>query len=99
MLAVPLVVGSLLAVAGGHALLTQGQVRLARVESQVAKQVAENRQLELRVAQLEDPQQIVAQAQKQGLTAPSQVGDLAEVPLGTSGAAASSTSTTLPPAR
>ena len=78
-----LVVGSLLATVAAHAYLTQGQIQLARLQQQVAVQISAHRDLELQVSQLEDPAHVVVQAQHQGLTAPSQVGDLAQVPLGT----------------
>ncbi|MHB8329595.1 MAG: hypothetical protein ACYDD6_08240 [Acidimicrobiales bacterium] len=68
--------GSLLAVAGAEAYITQGQVRLARLEQQLNTQQADHRDLELQVAQLENPSSIVSQAQQHGLTVPSQVTDL-----------------------
>jgi len=51
-------------------------VRLARLENQLTTQQAQHRDLELRVAQLEDPGRVVTQAQSQGLTVPAQVTDL-----------------------
>ncbi len=76
-----IVVTSLLATVAANAYLTQGQVRLARLQQQVAVQINAHRDLELQVAQLEDPSHLVAQAERQGLNAPSQVGDLAQVDL------------------
>jgi hypothetical protein len=81
LIACTLVVGSLLATVAAHAYLTQGQVRLARLQQQVAVQLNAHRDLELQVAVLEDPSHLVAQAQRQGLNAPSQVGDLPQVSL------------------
>ena len=91
-----LVVGSLLATVAAHAYLTQGQIRLARLQQQVAVQINEHRDLELQVSQLENPAHVVVQAQQQGLGAPSQVGDLPQVPLGTPAAAPATTPTTAP---
>lgn len=75
-LSLALAVGSLLAVAAAQAYLTQGQVRLARLQQQLTTEEAHHRDLELRVAQLEDPSHVVSQAQAQGLTVPVQVTDL-----------------------
>lgn len=100
--AVTLVVGSLLATAGAQAYLAQGQVRLTRLQDQLATAVTRHRVLEQRVAELEDPTTIVHRAQQLGLVAPGQVGDLAEVPLdrplpttGAAGATAASPPTTV----
>jgi hypothetical protein len=81
LIAAVLVIGSLLATVAAHAYLTEGQIQLARLQQQVAVQISAHRDLELRVSQLEDPAHVVVQAQHQGLGAPSQVGDLAQVPL------------------
>jgi hypothetical protein len=98
-----LVVGSLLATVAAHAYLTQGQVRLASLQQQVAVQLNAHRDLELQVAQLEDPSHVIAQAQHQGLNAPSQVGDLPQVslasPLPAAPAAPATRPTTTVPAR
>lgn len=80
--AVAMVLASLLAVVGLQAYLTQGQVTLARLQQQQAAEITQHRGLELRVAQLEDPSEIVSEAQRDGLVAPTQVGDLPQVPLG-----------------
>jgi cell division protein FtsL len=76
-----LVVGSLLVSVAAHAYLTQGQIRLASLQQKVTAQVNEHRDLELQVAQLEDPSHVVLQAERLGLVAPGQVGDLTQVPL------------------
>jgi cell division protein FtsL len=78
--ALVLVVGSLLAVAGAQAYLTQGQVRLARLQQQLTNEEARQRDLQLQVARLEDPSHVVGQAQQQGLSVPNQVTDLPLVP-------------------
>ncbi|HZU80456.1 MAG TPA: hypothetical protein VE991_11120, partial [Acidimicrobiales bacterium] len=74
--AVTLVVGSMLAVAGAQAYVTQGQVRLARLQQQLSNAQAHHRDLELQVAQLEDPASVVTKGQQQGLTVPAQVTDV-----------------------
>jgi hypothetical protein len=66
-------------VAAGHAYLTQGQVRLARLQGQLGSQLGQHRDLELQVAQLEQPANVLSQAQKQGLVVPSNVTDLPQV--------------------
>ncbi len=81
MLSGAVVVGSLLAVAGAHAELTQGQVRLTTVQHQLDSEITHHRDLELRVAQLEDPAHIVQGAQQQGMVPPRQVTDLPPVDL------------------
>lgn len=83
-----LVVGSLLAVAGAQAYLTQGQVRLARIQQQLTTEQARHRDLELKVAQLDDPSHVVAKAQQQGLTVPAQVTDLPLIAAGMNGTGA-----------
>jgi Tfp pilus assembly protein PilW len=77
--AAALVLGSLLIVAGVQAYMTQEQVRLTQVQAQLATQVGEHHDLELRVAQLSNPGHIVSAAQHQGLTVPTQVTDLTPV--------------------
>ncbi len=79
--AVVLVVGSLLAVVGAHAYLTQGQVRLTRLQQILQSERSTQRALELRVAELENPASIVARAQQQGMVPPTKVSDLPQVDL------------------
>jgi len=82
-----LVVGSLLMVVGASAYLTQGQVRLTRMQQQLTVEVGRHHDLELRVAQLANPSGVVSQAQRHGLTAPTRVTDLPQfVPSSTSAA-------------
>jgi hypothetical protein len=59
--------------------LTQGQVRLTRLQEQLSTQLGQHRDLELRVAQLEQPANVLSEAQKQGLVAPKEVTDLSQV--------------------
>lgn len=80
-LSVVVVVGSLLSVAAAQAYLTQGQVRLARLQQQLNTQVGQHHDLELQVAQLEQPSHIVSVAQKAGLAVPTQVQNLPQVNL------------------
>jgi hypothetical protein len=75
-IAVALVLGSLLFVAGAQAYLTQQSVRLAQVQAQLSVQVGEHRDYELRVAQLSNPSHVVGAAQRQGLTVPRTVTDI-----------------------
>jgi hypothetical protein len=77
--AVGLVVGSLLLVAGAQAYMTQQQVRLTAVQARLSVQTGNHRDLELRVAQLSNPSHVVSAAQRQGLTVPAQVTDLPPV--------------------
>lgn len=77
--AISLMIGSPLAVVGAQAYLTQGQARLAKLQEQLNAQINQHRDLELRVAQLEQPGNVLAQAQKQGLVSPSNVVDLPQV--------------------
>lgn len=71
---------SLLAAGGAHAYLVQGQVRLAQLQQELVTAQAQQHDLEVQVAQLESPSQVVSQGEQQGLTIPSQVTDLPLVP-------------------
>jgi cell division protein FtsL len=93
-LSVCLVLGSMLGVVATQVSLLEGQVRLAGLQNQLATQTTRQRSLELQVAQLENPSRIVSQAEQQGLTAPTQLGDLQPVNL-----APSSPPTTTPAPR
>ncbi len=76
-----LVVGSLLAVVLGDALVTEGQVRLSSTQAQLATVVAAQKGYQVEVAQKAAPPVVVAQAKAGGLV-PSQVVDyLPQVPL------------------
>jgi hypothetical protein len=74
-----LVVGSLLSVAGTDAYLTQGQVRLTRMQQELTSVSGTHRDLEARLAQLSNPSAVVSQAEGHGLSAPSKVTDLPQV--------------------
>jgi type II secretory pathway pseudopilin PulG len=80
-MSVLLVVGSLLAVVVGDAMITDGQVRLTATQSQVAAAVTAQKAYQVAVAQLAAPPVVVAQAESQGLVAPTTVVDLPQVPL------------------
>jgi len=75
------VVGSLLTVVGANAYLTQGQVRLTRMQQQLVSASGKHRDLELKVATLTNPSNVVSEAERAGLDAPSKVTDLPEVSL------------------
>jgi cell division protein FtsL len=62
LLAVSLVVGALLVVVAGHALLADGQVRMAAIQHQLTLEQSTHRQAELQVSQLETPSRIVSAA-------------------------------------
>ncbi len=79
--AICLVVGALLAVVVGQALLANGQVRLSALEGQLSLEQAAHRQSELSVAQLETPARIVAAASNQLHMVDDNVKELPYVPL------------------
>jgi hypothetical protein len=64
-ISVAMVVAALLAVVVGHALLTNGQVRLSTLQHQLTLEQSAHRQAELAVSQLETPSRIVAAASGQ----------------------------------
>jgi type II secretory pathway pseudopilin PulG len=76
-----LVVGSLLAVVVGDALITQGQVRLSATQHQMTAAIATQKALQVAVAEKAAPPVVVKQAKSQGLVAPSQVVYLPRVKL------------------
>jgi hypothetical protein len=80
-MSVLLVVGSLLAVVVGDAMMTEGQVSLTNTQSQVAAAVTAQKAYQVAVAQMAAPPVVVAQAESQGLVAPTTVVDLPQVPL------------------
>jgi hypothetical protein len=80
-LAVAMVVGSLLAVVVGDALVAQGQVRMADVQLAITAGQATQKSMQTDVAQLAAPDRVVAQGIALGLKAPANVGDLPQVPL------------------
>ena len=77
-----LVVGSLLAVVAGDAMVTEGQIRLSTTQAEVAAAVTAQKALQSTVAEMSAPTRVVYQAETQlGMVAPGQVVDLPEVPL------------------
>ena len=68
-----LVVGSLLAVVVGDALITEGQVRLSTTQREVAAAIASQKSLQVAVAEKAAPPVVVKQAKSEGLVAPTQV--------------------------
>ena len=88
MLALAVAVLGPLLVAGSYAELTAGQVRLTRLQQQLSVQQQRESALQLRVAQLEDPSTIVAEARHEGMVPAGSVTDIPEVPVGSSESAA-----------
>ena len=80
-LAVALVVGSLLAVVVGDALVAQGQVRMANLQTAISADQVTQKAMQTEVAEQAAPDRIVAQAIALGQTAPASVLDLPQVPL------------------
>jgi len=85
------VVASLLMVVASSAYLTQGQVRLTRVQQQLNSALGQHSDLEARVAQLADPSTVISQAQLHGLTAPTKETDLPQATTPKTSTAASTT--------
>jgi len=71
-----IVLFSLLMVVAASAYLTQGQVRLTRMQEQLTSVLGQRRVLEYRMARLSDPSRVVSEAENDGLAAPSKVTDL-----------------------
>jgi hypothetical protein len=81
---VSLVLGSLLAVVVGQALLANGQVRLSALQNQLTLEQSSHRQAELAVSELETPSRVVAAASAQlHMVRPPQVTELPYVSLTT----------------
>jgi hypothetical protein len=75
--------GSLLLVVIGHAELAQGQVRLANLQTEITSAQLLHQREVLALAQLENPSRILAVAEGTlHMASPSQVRQLAHVPLG-----------------
>jgi len=79
-----IVLVSLLLVVAASAYLTQGEVRLTRMQQQLTSELGQHRNLLARAAHLSDPSAVVSQAERHGLTAPSKVTDLPQVKVPTS---------------
>ncbi len=81
-LAVSVIVGALLAVVVGQALLANGQVRLSSLQHALSAEQSAHRQSELAVSGLETPARIVAAATSQlQMVHPGEVVELPYVPL------------------
>lgn len=78
---ISIVVAALLAVVVAQAFLTNGQVKLSRLQNQLTLEQSAHRQAELAVAGLETPSRIVAAASGQGMVRPSTVTELPYVSL------------------
>ena len=103
--ALVLVVGSLLAVVIGQAVLANDQVQISALQHELSLEQSTHRQAELQVANLETPRRIVGDATKAGMVRPPQVIELPYVPLNTpiatpnvTAAPAPTTTTTTPAA-
>jgi cell division protein FtsL len=68
-----LLFGALFGVAVSHALLIEGQLRLDRLDEEVAEEQARYERLRLDVAELESPERILADAQQMGMVPPEDV--------------------------
>jgi cell division protein FtsL len=68
-----LLFGGLFGVAVSHALLIEGQLRLDRLDQQVAEEQARYERLRLDVAELESPERILTDAQEMGMVPPQDV--------------------------
>ena len=80
-LGVSMVVGSLLAVVVADAMVAQGQIRMAAIQSNINDQLTIQKSAQSDVAQLAAPDRVVAQGINHGLIAPAQVVNLPQVPL------------------
>jgi hypothetical protein len=78
-----IVLASLLMVVAASAYMTQGQVRLTRMQGQLTTVLGQHRNLEEQMAQLSNPSTVVSQSQSHGLVPPSNVTDLPEVNVST----------------
>jgi cell division protein FtsL len=78
-----LVLACLLSVAVAQAILTEGQVRLTKLDAQVASAQTTRADLELQVAQEEQPSEVIAAARNEGMVEPSVISDLPTVGPGT----------------
>ncbi len=104
--ALALVVGSLVAVVIGQAVLANDQVQISALQHELSLEQSTHRQAELQVANLETPRRIVGDATKAGMVRPAQVIELPYVPLNapiatpnvTAAPAPTTTTTTTPPA-
>jgi|HubBroStandDraft_6_1064221.scaffolds.fasta_scaffold1566195_1 cell division protein FtsL len=103
--ALVLVLGSLLAVVIGQALLANDQVQMSALQHELTLEQSNHREAEVQVANLETPQRIVGDATKAGMIHPAQVIELPYVSLkvalatpNVTPAPPATTTTTAPPA-
>ncbi len=94
--ALAIAVAAPLSVVGLYADMTAGQVRLARLQQQLTAEQQRQNTLELRVARLENPSTIVAEARVQGMVPASKVTQIPEVPVGVEAAAPSTAASSQP---
>lgn len=71
-----LVLLSLLVITGAQAFLTEGQVRLTGLQADVAAAQTKKLDLELQIADKEQPAAMIAAARRLGLVVPSKISDL-----------------------
>ncbi len=76
-----LVLVTLLGVAGAQAFLTEGQARLTNLQAEVAAAQTKRLDLELQIADEEQPAAVMAAARQLGLVAPLKISDLPAVAL------------------
>ncbi len=76
-----LVVGSLLAVVVGDAVVAQGQIRLTNTEQAITTATATEKAEQVAVAGMAAPPVVVRAAERLGLVAPASIVDLPAVPL------------------
>lgn len=74
--------GSLLSVVAAQADLAENQVHLTHLQQRLDTDLATHRDLELRVAQLQDPSSVIGQAQQHGLGPAGPITDVPQVPVG-----------------
>ena len=78
-----MVVGSLLAVVVGDAVVAQGQIRMAHTQQAIATATATQKAEQVAVAEQAAPPVVVRAAERLGLVAPASIVDLPTVPLNT----------------
>ena len=76
-----LVVGSLLAVVVGDAVVAQGQIRLTETQQAITSATATEKAAQVAVAGMASPPVVVRTAEQLGLVAPTSIVDLPAVPL------------------
>ena len=96
LLALAIAVAAPLSVVGLYADMTTGQVRLTRLQQQLTAEQQRQNALELRVARLENPSTIVAEARVQGMVPASTVTEIPELPAGVAAAAPSTSASSQP---